>query len=261
VTTDNLSLELVYNILLELKDTVVKHQKSLDENNLVVQQQIDGLGEKITTQIEGVKSFVNEEIRKVAGKLTTVEGKLQVLEDSTCNLDTRLTGAEQKLSTYEEGNVLDRLEDAETKILSLEDEEDEHFNPNVTLVATNVKYQEGENILEVAQKLVHVGLEIPDMKVVRALRLKPRHHPASGKTTTGIVKIELESQEHKVRALKKKQKLVNNVDWPNTWIRSSKSHSDRVNEINFKTLLNMIPGGESKMVSGNGRIIDKKPRD
>ena len=41
------------------------------------------------------------------------------------------------------------------------------------------------------------------------------------------------------------------------YIRSSKSHSDRLAELNLKTILSEIPNGNDYRILGNGRLVKK----
>ena len=45
------------------------------------------------------------------------------------------------------------------------------------------------------------------------------------------------------------------------YLHSSKSHTDRLIETNFKTLLHEIPNGNSYRLAGNGRILKKSESD
>lgn len=73
----------------------------------------------------------------------------------------------------------------------------------------------------------------------------------------GVIKIELQSIELKIRCLKNKESLRHTAEFKKVYIHSSKPNGERVSEMNFKTLLSVIPGGDQYRVTGNGRIIPK----
>ena len=74
----------------------------------------------------------------------------------------------------------------------------------------------------------------------------------------GLVKAEFNSVSEKVAVLRKKRLLKERGDYGNVYIRSAKSHTARLIEINFKTLLKEIPGGSEFYVAGNGRLRRKE---
>ena len=75
------------------------------------------------------------------------------------------------------------------------------------------------------------------------------------------MKFQFESVADKVKVLKEKAKLKQSPEFSRTYIRSSKSHTDRLIEMNFRTILGMIPGGDNMKITANGRLMDKTERD
>ena len=60
--------------------------------------------------------------------------------------------------------------------------------------------------------------------------------PVRGKNK-GVLKIQLKTCEDKIDVLRKKSNLRNSVEFKKVYLHSSKSHTDRLIETNFKTLL------------------------
>ena len=144
-----------------------------------------------------------------------------------------------------------------TRFLAIENrlgnlEQQKHYDPDTTLIATGITYSDNENVQDKAKYLIDaLGLDIP---VVRAKRLTPRgRHP-------GLVKIELQSLDHKLQVLRNKNKLSNHNIYRKVYLRSSKSHSDRLIEINANTLIEELGLGHLR-VAANGRIIPRTPHD
>jgi hypothetical protein len=69
------------------------------------------------------------------------------------------------------------------------------------------------------------------------------------------VKVQFESVKDKIDVLREKQHLSNSAEFSRVFIRSSKSHSERVMEQNFKTLLELLPFGKDYFITGNGKMI------
>ena len=80
--------------------------------------------------------------------------------------------------------------------------------------------------------------------------------PVRGKNK-GVFKIQLKTCEDKIDVLRKKSNLRNSVEFKKVYLCSSKSHTDRLIETNFKTLLHEIPNGNLYCLAGNGRILKK----
>jgi hypothetical protein len=57
--------------------------------------------------------------------------------------------------------------------------------------------------------------------------------------------------------LREKRNLMNSPQFAGVFLRSSKSHAERVMEQNFKTLLDALPVGTDYMMTANGKMIRK----
>ncbi len=62
----------------------------------------------------------------------------------------------------------------------------------------------------------------------------------------------------KVEVLRAKIELKKLPGYQNVWVQSSKSHVERLQEINTRKLLNVIQGGDKLKIASNGRLIDRK---
>ena len=102
----------------------------------------------------------------------------------------------------------------------------------------------------VVTRLIEEGTRTPNVQVVRTKRLVSRNH------FPGLVKIELASITDKVTVLRNKRNLAENHEFRCVFLRSSKPHSDRIAEFNFRKLLQQLPNGKEYRLGGNGRIIN-----
>ena len=101
---------------------------------------------------------------------------------------------------------------------------------------------------------------ILDRHVIRYYR-PPRVTRHGNVSKPGLVKIQFQNVEDKVRVLREKRALMNSSEFSNVFLRSSKSHSDRLAEQNLKTLLDLIPDGKAYQVTGNGRLVKRDQRN
>ena len=127
----------------------------------------------------------------------------------------------------------------------------QEYDPEVTVVATNIPVVANENIMDVANHLIENGLKLPTLAPVRAMRMKSRNR------YPGLVKIELPTVNDKVTVLRSKKKLADTREYKTVYLRTSESHSQRLAGYNFRKLLQQIPGGNNFRVAANGRITPK----
>ena len=73
-------------------------------------------------------------------------------------------------------------------------------------------------------------------------------------SNSNMVQCELCTTEEKIRCSRNKNKMQ---EISGTFVRSAKSHAERTNEQNFKTLLNIIPGGNDYKITANGKMMKK----
>ena len=74
----------------------------------------------------------------------------------------------------------------------------------------------------------------------------------------GLVKIQFESLEDKIKVFREKHNLRNSEEYKKVFLRSSKPHAERLTELNFKTVLELIPKGSEYGISANGKITKKE---
>ena len=79
--------------------------------------------------------------------------------------------------------------------------------------------------------------------------------PDRGTGKPPLLKIAFESVEQKVEVLRAKKNLSGPNEFKNVYLRSSKNHTERILELNAKTLLSQLPNGNQFRVTGNGRIV------
>ncbi len=126
-----------------------------------------------------------------------------------------------------------------------------YYDPEVTIVAQNLPDVpgRGDNIQDLAVSLVRDGLNVVDIPVVRAKRLVSRNNKP------GLVKIEFKSLDDKKKILREKKKLIETDHFRNTYICSSQSHMERLQQINTRILIQEIPNGNQSRITANGCLV------
>ena len=124
------------------------------------------------------------------------------------------------------------------------------FDIERTIVAIGLPYSVTEDLSEKVSKLVDAIRENPppdadghlsNAQIQNVLRMPERpdgKHP--------IVKIEFACKEQKIAVLRNKGALRNVNAYKRVFLRTSKSHAERMMENNLYTVLNMIPDAKNK---------------
>ena len=144
--------------------------------------------------------------------------------------------------------LIRRFEDIENRLAKIE--EHFHFDPEVTVVAQGVTATPNEDAQQVARELIRNGLNTVDIPVIRAKRL-----PSRNANKPGLLKIELPNLEAKKKILRRKTQLNKVQQYRKVYLRSSKTHAERLIELNTMTLLQQMPSANQFRMTGNGRLI------
>ena len=200
-----------------------------------------------------------DELKKINANILTSEKNItKKINDEVGKLKKHfkqeLDNAMRKMYNYvdqEIATVVRRMEELENK------PQNKQFDTSTTLVATKVPYEPDEDVKDKAERLVKVGLLSPTVEVVNAMRTPTRNG------RPGILKIELKDEQTKIELLRKKSTLKDDVtrEFNNVYIRSSKTHAERLEEMNMRLLLNLVPGGNEYRIAGNGRVMKKTDQD
>ena len=183
------------------------------------------------------------------------------LETTVNDLDDKITSrvkAEVKSSTWalrEDMDVLERKVD-DIKV-NLRDAEESYIQANVdnrSLIIKNMTVENEEELLQCVFELIMDMLGV-SVTIEEAFRFK-----AYGKRVTPI-KVTLRTLEEKVEVLRNKWKLSELDAYKNIRIEACASRSDVTNKQNWNLLLSACGDiGKVLRVSGNGRLLRKKPK-
>ena len=221
---------------------------------------IKNLEKKFDTSIEDHKNFrvsIESRLKNMQQSINeriTVECKsvkeelqidIQVLNDRVNAMDAGL----KKMKTSMEKE----MEDLKARLAELEksDESLAPFNPDITIVATGIRHNPGENLQEKAEKFVKEGLGLDDVPVVDAMRTPHRNN------RPGIVKIQFESRADKEKALSRRFELKDTQNYKRVYIRSSMSHVERLIHLNTKALLQASGAEKDYKILSSGRMVKK----
>lgn len=131
-------------------------------------------------------------------------------------------------------------------------------DPDVAITASGIPFTEGENLLQKAESLINaLGEEVSfNVCVTKAARLPTRFH-----NRPALVKISFQNVDEKILVLRNKMNLKDSDNFKNVYLKSCKSHVERLIELNARAIIQQLPQGRSLRVDANGRIKQRVQRE
>ena len=196
-------------------------------------------------EITILKNEIKEEINQVIDKKISVlsqhvNKELKQFNDRIHNVEKRV----QDLNTWSaQAEIVNNpLKDTERCIMS-----------------SGIPFQPDENRELKVSRLMdilipHMNTNVEIVAVERLNQRGPTHNP--------LVKVAFATKEQKIAVLRAKQNLSRSQEFPKVRMWSSKPHVERVQEINFRTILSTIPEAKNRFhIAGNGKIVLRDAQD
>lgn len=214
---------------------------------------------KLLSEILNLKSDIQSLRRDQEGFRSSMADSIEKLRsDIKQTMDTKFDDLHNRMN-IEIGNLTSRIDDLDRRMSFIEQSAHKlarkPFDPDVTVVASKVVQNTSEDSKALAESIIQEGVGLDDTPVVRALRLGSR----DGRP--GLLKIELASEDDKIKVLRNKYNLENSRDFQRVFLRSSQSHAERLIQLNFRTILNELPNGGQFRVTGNGKLVRALSQD
>ena len=188
-------------------------------------------------------------LQEMSQNLKYLTQKVDAIDKKQDRILARVDKIERLANSHEQAiqEINSDLDMLRSSVSDIKSKMEEQFSPEVTLVVVNPPSDISRDKLW-ATKLVQ-ALGGHQQMIVNTLRTPRRN----GKN--GVLKIELTSVDDKVHLLRNKPRLRKTPGFERVYVRSSKSHLERLMDINFRTVLSEIPQGKSYRITGNGRIV------
>lgn len=203
---------------------------------------------------EDETSTLLKEVRLVNTKIDNIEERLTSRVDALgISLERTLKQELKKMKDdfdSEIGGLKSRMQQLEEKIKMHYSRPLDTFDPDVSIVVMGLPFDEDENLAEKIEEVIEDGWTCDDGVTLVALERLRARGPGPG-----VVKVAFASAKEKVTVLRGKLNLKSKDKFKKVFIRTLKSHTERVMEENFKVLLHDLPIGSDYFVSGNGRIL------
>ncbi|KAK7907120.1 hypothetical protein WMY93_015732 [Mugilogobius chulae] len=206
----------------------------------------------LNSKIDGLQITFEEQLNS---KVNSLRDSLQhmVNENKEC-LKAEFSQKTKELQDnmdLERSILIQRIEKLEAKLDRTREKTCTRFDPDVSVIISGLLYTEEEDVPGLVNELLAEGLQWEPPRgggVVAAERTRNR----GGRP--GVIKVEFGSVQEKISVLRKKQVLRGNAKYKQVYIRSAKTHTERLIELNFKTLLDQMPSGGQFYITGNGRV-------
>ena len=179
-----------------------------------------------------------------------------ILEQITKYIDAKFTvfrdDLNKTISIFD-----DRIVALERKVVDLSQQQtnDPFKDCERCVIANGVHFETNENLQDkISRILFDLGPDIvQNCTIVGTIRLNSRDS-----SKPPLVKIAFLTPEQKISVLRAKQNLSNSTEFNKVRIWGSKSHCERILEINCKMLLGMVPGGKNFRLTANGKLVPRE---
>lgn len=232
----------------KMADTAENFSSGQSLSDMTLNDRMDKMFELLTSLKKGQESlqkiFDSKIERLRRDVLSTIDDKIKAVK---VDIDLQFAGLDK------------RIADLEIEMISLKShnglQQDKSVkNCDITIIGSNLRERPGKSPLDDANDLISaLGTDISSsVKITDASRCTDRH---TGKPP--LLKIAFENADQKIDVLRAKKKLKSVAAYKDVYIFGSKTHTERILELNAKTLLSQIPNGNQFRVTGNGRIVKK----
>ena len=204
--------------------------------------------------MESTKDLENKPdiLQEIYMKLNYVTKKVEEIDRKQDQILSRVDRIEKTVAAHDKEihKLNEEFSTLGTSVAEVKSQVQPKFSPDITLVVTNPPRISGSDY-QWAVGLIHALGGRQDM-IVDTMRTPERN----GKK--GIFKIQLRTVEEKINLLRNKSQLKHAKGFERVFVRSSKSHTERIIDINFKTLLSEMPQLKSFRIAGNGRLMKRE---
>lgn len=228
--------EAMMTILMSMQADLRKSVEDQQSFRQSVEQRLSNLESNINVKIEAECKSIREDM---AMELVKMSDKIKAVEASVQKLQVQ--------ASHDIGELQTRVGRVE------ESGEREAYSPARTIVATGIPFAQNEDIKSKAKDLVDKGLK------VRARIINVERTPLREGNRPGIVKIELDTKEEKIEALRAKGRLATSERYKSVYIRSAQSHEERLLHQNTRLLLKEMGAEQRYRITGSGRLVTKNP--
>ena len=222
---------------------------------------------KLNKKMEETRSSLEKKMEQMGSSLEKkIDGKINSLRDSMVELIKQNQDDMRAELQSKHSEILANV-DLETRIDQVEANFNKkvkrsEFDPDVSIIISGLLFEDGENLMQRVKTLISDGLKCDPVPMITAVeRLVPRG------TGPGVIKVELNTTQEKVAVLRRKRELKDNDTYDKVYIRSAKSHTERLIDLNFRALLDEMPSGKDFFIAGNGRVVrrdtnrEREPED
>ncbi|KAI8486129.1 hypothetical protein Bbelb_362290 [Branchiostoma belcheri] len=191
----------------------------------------------LSQKIDGMQSSLEKQLNKKVDSLRTSMEKM--VTETKDELKAELERKTEEIGVnidLEMGHAIEKKMAGTNKA-----DRPGEFDPDESVIVSGLPFEEGEDIQAKIEGLLRTGIH-SDVPVVAAERMKPRGRESC-------------------RSQGETEVIKGNPLYEKVFLRSAKSHTDRLIELNFRTLLWEISGGKDYFITGSERVKKRGARD
>ena len=241
----------------DLEAAIMSNRNTRGKNRHPISGQVDNMDEEVTLYtlhhaIVTLKNSIDTHKDEIDQKLQAQAKSIKKLGKTLSDKIEKETKELQEYIDGEMNRMIMRIDELEKKVEGFEkkQEEKDAFNEEQTVILSFLPQNDNEDLNQEVDTLIRQGLRLPHIPIVNTKRLN------STGNKPGIVKVQFKNLDDKKRVLNAKFNLAESQDYKKVHIRSSRSHADRLQEQNLKTLINFaFPANKDLYFTSNGRLM------
>ena len=208
----------------------------------------------IDDQVTQLRTEISNDVQRQGTRIDEVMTTIQSLKD-------RVDTIEQSGSANAQGSGDENMDTGNGNV----EQGQRTFRPaahsddtEMSVIVSGLPYIHGEDLMQKAQDLVNaLGNDVThNVNITNTVRYRTRYLDRPGP-----VKVTFRTVQEKVAVLRNKMQLKNIEEYQEVYVKSCKSHAERLIEINARTLLRQMPNGRDFRVDANGRIQRRERQD
>lgn len=225
--------------------TVCDIKKSQDVMQTMFEKKLDDIREEMVSKIDSRIRLLQDEITTNIGR---EKERIDHVIETMQSVQTRLTTLEER------GDSTGPSRPTEERSM-----EDYLNDPDVCITASGIPKTNGEDLMKKANDLIcALGDNVSSRVLITGVtRLRNNFNDRPP-----LIKVSFRNTNEKALVLRNKMKLKDIDPYKQVYVKSSKSHAERLIELNARALLRHLPQNEGRnlRVDANGRIREEQNR-
>lgn len=198
------------------------------------------LMENVDTKVRALRDELSMDLSREGGRIDNILRTIQTMQGRLDTIET--TSENQTPSTNGDNNGIPTRNQPISDPLRDND---------LCIIASGISVTDNENLMEKATAIIQaLGEDVSSNVLITGAKRSPAHF----ENRPPWMKISFQNLQEKVLVLRNKMTLRDSHEYKEVYLKSCKSHAERLIELNARAVLRQLPDGRNLRVDVNGRI-------